>query len=357
MVTLLVAGAAGLGGGGLLAPRPVDAAVTPPLHPLLKLGCERYDGLPGGAAFGPGRGTEGMVWIPPGRFLMGSDVHYAEEALVHPVHVSGFWIDAHDVTNAQFRRFVESTGHVTLAEQTPDLARYPDLPVVMRTPGSAVFIPPSAKAPGRWRYVAGAHWRQPEGPGSNLVGRDNHPVVHVAYEDALAYARWLGRELPSEAQWEYAARGGLDGKPYVWGDQPATEGKPMANTWEGRFPDENLATDGFSGTSPVGCFMPNGHGLFDMAGNVWQWTRTWYAHGHHNKAETDPEGPDESDSFDPRQPGIPAKVIKGGSHLCAPNWCMRYRPAARQAREVTSGTSHIGFRTISRASAPQPSVR
>lgn len=350
--TALLAFGVGLGGGALLLPRPAGAAVAPPVHPLLKLGCEQYDGLPGGAAFGPGRGTEGMVWIAPGRFLMGSDEQYAEEALVHPVSVSGFWIDAHDVTNAQFRRFVEATGYVTLAERQPDLVRHPDLPAAMRAPGSAVFTLPDPSAPGRWRYVAGANWRQPEGPGSSLAGRENHPVVHVAYEDALAYARWLGRELPSEAQWEYAARGGLDGKTYVWGDRFAPEGKPMANTWEGRFPDENRAEDGFSGTSPVGCFMPNGYGLFDMAGNVWQWTRTWYAPGHRNRAEADPEGPGEADSFDPRQPGIPAKVIKGGSYLCAPNWCMRYRPSARQAREVDSGTSHIGFRTMARAPAP-----
>lgn len=342
----------GAGGGLLMMPRPAAATVTFPAHALLKLGCEQYDGLPGGAAFGSGRPTEGMVWIAPGRFLMGSDGHYAEEALVHPVSVAGFWIDAHDVTNAQFRRFVEATGYVTLAEREPDLARHPDLPAAMRVAGSAVFTLPGTSGPGHWRYVAGAHWRQPEGPGSSLVGRENHPVVHVAYEDAQAYARWLGHELPSEAQWEFAARGGLDGKDYVWGDQFVPDGKPMANTWEGPFPQVDRALDGFSGTSPVGCFMPNGYGLFDMAGNVWQWTRTWYVPGHRSIAAADPEGPGEADSFDPRQPGIPAKVIKGGSHLCAPNWCMRYRPAARQPREIDSGTSHIGFRTVSKAPAP-----
>lgn len=351
-VSAFLAWCVGAGAAALLMSRPASAALTAAAHPLLKMGCEQYGGLPGGEAFGPGLGTEGMVWVAAGRFLMGSDAHYAEEALVHPVSVSGFWIDAHDVTNAQFRRFVAATGYQTLAERVPDLTRHPDLPAAMRVPGSAVFTLPGPSGPGRWRYVAGASWRHPEGPGSGLAGRENHPVVHVAYEDALAYARWLGRELPSEAQWEYAARGGLEEKTYVWGDQWRPDNKPMANTWEGRFPDEDRAEDGFSGTSPVGCFMPNRYGLFDMAGNVWQWTRSWYAPGHRSVAEVDPEGPAETDSFDPRQPGVPAKVIKGGSHLCAPNWCMRYRPAARQAREVDSGTSHIGFRTISRAPAP-----
>jgi formylglycine-generating enzyme len=303
--------------------------------------CEGYAGVPAG-----GDRHAGMVKMRGGRFTMGSDDHYAEEALSREVTLAGFWIDRHDVTNAQFARFVAATGYATVAERVPDVARHPDLPAAMRVPGAAVFVMPANRDAGRWRYVAGASWRHPQGPGSSIAGRENHPVVQVAYEDALAYAHWLGRELPTEAQWEYAARGGLEAQPYAWGREFTPAGKPMANTWQGAFPLVDTGDDGFSGTSPVGCFPANGHGLYDMAGNVWQWTSTWYRPGHSGRAEVDPSGPSEAQSVDPRQPGLPAKVIKGGSHLCAPNYCMRYRPAARQARETDSGTSHIGFRTV-----------
>ena len=308
--------------------------------------CERYGGVPDGTGH-----TAGMVRIPAGRFTMGSDEHYPEEALSREVTVASFWIDRHDVTNAQFARFVAATGYVTVAERVPDVRRHPDLPAAMRVAGSAVFVMPAGGQAGRWRYVAGADWRHPQGPDSSIVGRENHPVVHVAYEDALAYARWLGRDLPTEAQWEYAARGGLAGQPYVWGREFTPAGKPMANTWQGPFPLADTGDDGHRGTSPVGCFGANGYGLYDMAGNVWQWTSTWYRPGHSGRPEVDSSGPDEAQSFDPRQPGVPAKVIKGGSHLCAPNYCMRYRPAARQARESDAGTSHIGFRTVSHATS------
>jgi formylglycine-generating enzyme required for sulfatase activity len=303
--------------------------------------CDAYGGVPSGSD-----PLAGMVKLAGGRFTMGSDDHYAEEALSREVTVSGFWIDRHDVTNAQFERFVVATGYVTVAERAADLQRHPDLPAEMREPGSAVFVMPEGPRAGRWHYMAGANWRHPQGPGSSIDGRANHPVVHVAYEDAMAYARWLGRDLPTEAQWEYAARGGLDAQPYAWGDRFTPQGKPMANTWQGAFPFENSGDDGYLGTSPVGCFPANGYGLVDMAGNVWQWTSTWYQPGHNGRAERDPTGPSERDSHDPRQPDVPAKVIKGGSHLCAPNYCARYRPAARQAREPDSGTSHIGFRTV-----------
>lgn len=316
--------------------RPADAAAAPAL-------CDAYDGLPKDS--GP---TAGMVRIPAGRFTMGSDEHYAEEALSREVTVREFWIDRHDVTNAQFARFVAATGYRTRAERGPDPEKVADLPEPMRVPGSAVFIMPKDGKAGRWRFVAGANWRAPEGPGSSIEGRMNHPVVHVAHEDALAYARWLGRDLPTEAEWERAARGGLDGRPYAWGERFAPEGRPMANTWQGPFPAVNAKEDGHAGTSPVGCFPANGFGLHDMAGNVWQWTDDWFRPGHDGRAEVDPTGPAEADSHDPRQPGVPAKVIKGGSHLCAPNFCMRYRPAARQAREPDAGTSHIGFRTVRR---------
>ena len=312
--------------------------------------CEGYSGIPAGT-----ERHAGMVYIQEGRFTMGSDVHYAEEAWAHEVQVSGFWIDRHDVTNAQFARFVQATGYVTVAERMPDLRRHPDLPEAMRVPGSAVFVMPNPGEGGHWRYVAGANWRHPQGPGSSIAAIPAHPAVHIAYEDAEAYSRWRGRELPTEAQWEYAARGGLEGTTYIWGDQLTTSsGRFSANIWQGVFPLQNTADDGYIGTSPVGCYPANGFGLYDMAGNVWQWTASWYRNRHTGLAEADPPGPTEQESFDPRQPGTPAKVIKGGSHLCAPNYCLRYRPTARQARETDSGTSHIGFRTVLNEGPPKP---
>ena len=309
--------------------------------------CERYSGLPADA----GR-TSGMVRLPAGRFRMGDDERYPEEGVAHDVTLDGFWIDRHDVTNAQFARFVAATGHVTVAEREPDPQLAAELPEFMRVSGSVVFEMPQGGKAGRWRYAAGANWRQPEGPGSSIDGRENHPVVHVAFEDALAYAKWLGRELPTEAQWEYAARGGLAAQPFVWGERFAPDGRQMANTWQGPFPLANTRDDGFLGTSPVGCFDANGYGLYDMAGNVWQWTTSWFRPEHLGDATHNPTGPEEALALDPRQPDVPAKVIKGGSFLCAPNYCMRYRPAARQAREPSSGTAHIGFRTIINELAP-----
>ena len=333
----LACAAFGIGAGGVSVGDVHAAAPSSVKKPLL---CSAYAGLPDTGLRG------GMVRIPAGDFTMGSQRYYAEEAAPHRVEIDAFWIDRYDVPNAQIARFVKATGYVTRAERGRDAAHYPDVPEAMRAPGSAVFVPGEGSMPGRWRFVAGADWRHPAGPGSNLDGRSNHPVVHVAYEDALAYARWVGRELPTEAQWEYAARGGIDGADYVWGNEFEPRNRPMANTWQGLFPFRNAVDDGYPGTSPVGCFEANGYGLYDMAGNVWQWTSTWYRPGHAQDAQHDPIGPSEGESLDPSQPGVPARVIKGGSHLCAPNYCMRYRPAARQPREPAFGTSHLGFRTV-----------
>jgi len=302
---------------------------------------------------------DGMVWIPGGTFLMGSDRHYPEERPAHRVSVDGFWMDAHAVTNDEFARFVAATGYVTLAERTPDPADYPGAKPELLVPGSAVFRKPAHRVDLRdpyqwWAYVPGANWRHPFGPDSSIEGLGDHPVVHVAYEDALAYARWAGKDLPTEAEWEFAARGGLDGATYAWGDEFLPGGRFMANTWQGEFPIQNLALDGFEWTAPVGSFPPNGYGLYDMIGNVWEWTRDEYReYGAAVRpccASTKPRGGERGASDDPRTPGsrIPRKVIKGGSYLCAPNYCRRYRPAARLAQPVDTSTCHLGFRCVVR---------
>lgn len=302
---------------------------------------------------------DGMVWIPGGTFLMGSDRHYPEERPAHRVSVDGFWMNAHAVTNDEFARFVAATGYVTLAERTPDPADYPGAKPELLVPGSAVFRKPAHRVDLRdpyqwWAYVPGANWRHPFGPDSSIEGLGDHPVVHVAYEDALAYARWAGKDLPTEAEWEFAARGGLDGATYAWGDEFLPGGRFMANTWQGEFPIQNLALDGFEWTAPVGSFPPNGYGLYDMIGNVWEWTRDEYReYGAVVRpccASTKPRGGERGASDDPRTPGsrIPRKVIKGGSYLCAPNYCRRYRPAARLAQPVDTSTCHLGFRCVVR---------
>jgi formylglycine-generating enzyme len=307
-----------------------------------------------------------MNWIPGGEFLMGSDRFYPEEAPVHPVAVDGFWMDSHPVTVAEFRRFVKATGHVTLAERAPDPADYPDADPELLVPGSLVFRRSRGPVDLRdfrnwWEWVPGAFWRRPEGPGSNVGGRELHPVVHVAHEDALAYARWVGKDLPTEAEWEFAARGGLEQKVFAWGDEFAPKGRMMANTWQGEFPWQNLLSDGHERTSPVRTFPANGHGLYDVTGNVWEWTTDWFTPRH--RGELDKRGELDNPCCVPVNPrvesgeqsygdgeAIPRKVIKGGSHLCAPNYCLRYRPAARQAEAIDTSTSHIGFRCIVRAS-------
>lgn len=303
-----------------------------------------------------------MVFLAGGTFRMGSDRFYPEEAPVHSVRVDGFWIDPTPVTNRQFKAFVRATGHVTVAEIAPDPKDYPGALAEMLYAGSLVFSPPAGPVDLRdwgqwWQFLKGADWRHPYGPKSTINGLDNHPVVHVAYADALAYARWAGKDLPTEAEWEFAARGGLDGADYAWGDELAPAGLHRANTWQGKFPYENLAHDGFTRTSPVKAFPPNGFGIHDMIGNVWEWTSDWYAPRHEADAAKiccipqNPRGGVEADSFDPAQPDIPnpRRVLKGGSHLCAPNYCQRYRPAARHAEAIDTSTSHVGFRCVVRS--------
>jgi len=282
----------------------------------------------------------GMVRIHSGSFLMGSDEFYPEERPVRRVEVDGFWIDPHPVTVADFRRFVKATGHVTVAERPPVAADYPDADPALLVPGSLVFQRPSGPVDlsdhrAWWAYVPGADWRRPEGPGSDVYMRARHPVTHVAYADAAAYAEWAGRSLPTEAEWEYAARGGLEGARYAWGDEAFPGGRPMANTWQGEFPSQNLRIDGYEGTSPCGTYPPNGYGLYDMTGNVWEWTR-------------DPFRSADAGCCTSGGDAFPRHVIKGGSHLCAPNYCLRYRPAARQGETVDTSTCHIGFRCILR---------
>ena len=298
---------------------------------------------------------EEMAAIPGGLFLMGSDLHYPEEAPAHEASVAPFWIDRYPVTNAQFRRFVEQTGYVTLAERPANEEDYPGAKPELLAPHSVVFVrtrgPVDLRNPYNWwSYVKGADWRHPRGPGSSLQALWRHPVVHVAYEDAQAYAAWARKSLPTEAEWEFAARGGLEAAEYVWGAEFTPEGNAMANTWQGEFPWENLLEDGYEWTSPVGSFPPNGYGLFDMAGNVWEWTSDWYReHAAAVKACCGVGGARER-SMDPRTPQvrIPRRVMKGGSFLCAPNYCRRYRPAARMAQPVDTSTCHLGFRCVLR---------
>ena len=304
---------------------------------------------------------KGMVWVPGGTFTMGSESFYPDEAPLREVSVDGFWMDEHPVTVAEFRRFVKATGHVTNAEKAPDAADYPDADPELLVPGSLVFTPPPGPVDLRdfrnwWAWIPGATWRHPDGPASNLHGRDRHPVTQVAYDDAVAYAAWAGRVLPSEAEWERAARGGLEGATYSWGDEFTPGGRYMANTWQGQFPWQNLVSDRYEGTSPVKAFPPNGYGLYDVAGNVWEWTSDLFRAPEPGGGDKPccvphkPGGPEAAGTVAAGQPeeGIARRVIKGGSHLCAPNYCLRYRPAARQAEAVDTSTTHIGFRCILR---------
>ncbi|WP_317933192.1 formylglycine-generating enzyme family protein [Halioxenophilus sp. WMMB6] len=307
--------------------------------------CQNYSGLPEPEGEHPG-----MVHLAGGTFVMGNDAGHKdhgtgnfqpfyEERSEMAVTVKPFWIDRHEVTNAQFAQFVAETGYVTLAERKPKKEWFPPgFPEEEMVAGSAVFIAP--EEPPRmddisawWHFIPGADWRHPQGPASNIEGRMSHPVVHVAYEDAAAYAEWAGRSLPTEAQWEYAARGGLAHATYTWGDNFRPDGQWMANTWQGQFPTENKGSDGYIGSAPVGCFPANNYGLFDMAGNVWEIVRDPYQPFHASDAGEQMV-----------QPG--QHVIKGGSYLCTPTYCMRYRPSARQPQEYTLTTSHIGFRTV-----------
>lgn len=299
----------------------------------------------------PAKAPEGMVWIPAGRFSMGSDYEMFQDARpIHTVELDGFWMDKTPVTNAQYAEFVKATGYVTVAERKPNPKEYPGVPADKLVPGAVVFSPPkeavSLDNVGQWwNWVPGASWRHPEGPQSDLKGRENHPVVCVSWDDAAAYCKWAGKRLPTEAEFEYAARGGLTQKAYVWGDEFRPNGKIMANTFQGHFPNKNQQQDGFARTSPVGSFAANGFGLQDMAGNVWEWCSDWYRPDYYAQSPArNPQGP--ADSYDPQEPGIQKRIQRGGSFLCTDQYCSRYMPGGRGKGATDTGTSHVGFRCV-----------
>jgi len=313
----------------------------------------------------PSPAPKGMAWIPGGEFSMGCldprSIPYggpdpmADARPVHRVRVRGFWMDRTEVTNAQFAAFVAATGYVTIAEQAPKAEDFPGAPPENLVAGSVVFTPPPGAVPLEdhlrwWAYVKGADWRHPQGPASSIEGREQEPVVHIAFEDAVAYATWAGKRLPTEAEWEFAARGGLTGATYPWGDDFRPSGRWMANTWQGRFPAENTAADGFTGLAPVASFPPNAYGLHDMSGNVWEWCADWYRPDTYAKAvgsgavADNPRGPESS--FDPQEPGQAKRVQRGGSYLCSESYCARYIVGSRGKGEISSATNHIGFRCV-----------
>ncbi|MEX0703717.1 MAG: formylglycine-generating enzyme family protein [Planctomycetales bacterium] len=320
-------------------------------------------------AVGPPSDTPaGMVWVPGGTFRMGGEDPHpgkrADELPVHDVALDGFWMDATEVTNAQFAAFVAATGYATAAERTPrreDFAGQTDIAAIpdeMLVPGSICFNPNFDRETLRqgfpgweyqvWRQVEGANWREPEGPGSSIANRMDHPVVHVAWDDAVAYCRWAGKDLPTEAEWEYAARGGRVGATYPWGNELRPDGQWRNNIWQGKFPFENQARDGFAATAPVQSFPPNDYGLFDMSGNVWEWCADWYRPDYYeNSKRRNPAGPDKS--FDPDEPRIPKRVQRGGSFMCSDDYCIGYRAAARMKGDPSSGAFHTGFRCVVRA--------
>jgi sulfatase modifying factor 1 len=297
-----------------------------------------------------------MAWIPPGKFTMGANDGLPDERPLHDVKVKGFWMDRTEVTNDQFAEFVEATGYVTTAEQKPDPKLFPGAPAENLVPGSVVFTPPERVETLNdhmqwWSYVPGANWRHPEGPQSDIKGKGAHPVVHVSWFDAVEYASWAGKRLPTEAEWEYAARGGLEQNPYPWGRDLFPKNGWMMNIWQGQFPKQNTALDGFATTAPVGSFPPNGYGLLDMAGNVWEWVADWYRPDYYSRSpHANPQGPPDSD--DPAEPGVAKRVGRGGSFLCSDMYCKGYRPSARQKTSPDTGLNHTGFRCVKDAPAP-----
>ncbi len=303
--------------------------------------------------------TNGMLWIAGGEFQMGSARGQTDEQPVHKVRVSSFWMDQHEVTNEQFARFVKETGHITDAEKIPDPEKVPDiLPEYRGKSGSLVFSPPAGQVPLDnhflwWKYGPGADWKHPEGEGTNLKGREKHPVVHVNWFDAVAYSKWAGKRLPTEAEWEFAARGGLQGKEYIWGDDFEPGGKVLANIWQGAFPNENTLKDGYRFAAPVGSYPPNGYGLYDMAGNVWEWCSDWYLPDYFSRSPaSNPTGPDTS--HDPNEPGAWKRIQRGGSFLCTDLYCGAYRPSRRMKTTPDTGLSHAGFRCV--ADGPPPTT-
>lgn len=313
----------------------------------------------------PGAAPSGMVWIPGGEFSMGSSVESetmcavpgtTRDALpVHRVYVDGFWMDATELTNEEFEKFVTATKYVTIAERTPAKEEFPDAPPENLVAGSTVFTPTSEKVSLHdylqwWRYQKGANWRHPEGPETNLKGREKYPVVHLAYDDAVAYAKWAGKRLPTEAEWEFAARGGLTGKLYSWGDDFRLGGKVMANTYQGTFPVKDAGEDGFAGLAPVASFAANGYGLYDMGGNVWEWVSDWYRPDYYAELAAargvarNPPGPESS--FDPAEPEVKKRVQRGGSFLCTDQYCSRYMVGTRGKGEISTASNHVGVRFV-----------
>ncbi|MBV8827948.1 MAG: formylglycine-generating enzyme family protein [Acidobacteriaceae bacterium] len=312
----------------------------------------------------PGHAPRGMVWIPGGEFSMGAQDPPGMDEVgmkatidsrpIHRVYVDGFFMDKTDVTNGEFARFVKATGYLTIAERTPRAEDFPGAPAENLIAGSVVFSPPDHAVPLNnylqwWNYIRGANWRHPLGPGSAINGKENYPVVHIAYDDAVAYAKWAGKRLPTEAEWEFAARGGLAAKPFVWGDEFRPHGKWMANTHQGQFPVRDTGEDGFAGIAPVAQFPANGYGLYDMAGNVWQWTTDWYRPDYYQQLAEggiakNPQGPETS--YDPSEPNQPKKVHRGGSFLCTDQYCSRYIVGTRGKGDPSTGTNHLGFRCV-----------
>ncbi len=293
--------------------------------------------------------TDGMVWIPDGTFQMGSE-EFPDARPVHTVNVNGFWMDEHEVTNGQFAQFVRQTGYSTVAERPLNPADYPTVPAARLVPGSAVFTPPAQNVSldnplQWWQYVSGASWQHPKGPKSTIKGHENEPVVHISYEDALAYAKWAGKRLPTEAEWEFAAQGGKGSHTYYWGNELTPGGNWMANIYQGDFPKKNTVEDGFAEAAPVKTFPPNSYGLYDMDGNVWEWCQDFYRPDYYTKSPpTNPQGP--SDSYDPDEPTAIKRVQKGGSFLCSDQYCTRYKAGSRGKGEVTSGSNNLGFRCV-----------
>ena len=343
-----------------IASTPPASAATPPVV---------FAPTHANATTAPGTPPDGMVWIPGGEFSMGAAEPPAMDDVgmkattdsrpIHRVYVDGFWMDATEVTNAQFAAFVKVTGYVTVAEKAPRPEDFPGVPRDKLVAGSVIFTPPDHAVPldnslRWWAYEAGADWRHPLGPKSDLRGRDQYPVVHVAYPDAEAYAQWAGKRLPTEAEWEFAARGGLSGKLYPWGDEFVQAGRYMTNSHQGHFPLEDTAADGVKGIGPIKRYAPNNYGLFDVAGNVWEWVSDWYRPDYYAQVATsgvakNPRGPESS--FDPEEPGTPKRVHRGGSFLCSESYCSRYMVGTRGKGDVTTGTNHLGFRLVRPAQA------